>query len=280
VIQAFDFRDASDVSYPATGGRGVATVPANVSRYTGDSVTGGACLRIGIPASSGSDPGSWKCYLDSDWNALSMTQAQTVGMGATEFFIQYRIKFPSSWLVLASGTDGEGKKCSIISTGFNSNVNFEHVIQDMGCRNIVQAYHRTPNYEQFLTAYGGSDYKIQNSIASPYCLYSTSGSDYPNCWHFTPDVWMCFYQRIKVATYGGSSGNIYDLYAWKPGDSGYTQLMSYTGQTVGSEQDYPNGFNGLWLLPYTSGRTSSTVDSYVMYDQVIVSTSAIACPTA
>lgn len=284
VIQAFDFRDAADVSYPATGGRGVATVPANVSRYTGDGVTGGACLRIDIPASSGTDPGSWKCFLSSAWNALDITTPQYgVGLNTTAFYVQYRLKFDENWLVLASGSGGEGKKASIVSTAFTSNEPFEHVIQDIQALNIVRAYHQDgSSFVQFSSTVGGQiSYQNQVGVDPPtgdYCHYGT-GPTYPNCYRFTPNVWMCFLQRIEVPTYGGSSGNKYDLWAWKPGETGYTHLMSHTNYTVGSKGAYTQGFNGLWLTPYTSGRTSSTVNSYALYDQVIVSTSAIAVPT-
>jgi hypothetical protein len=285
VIQAFDFRDASDVSYPATGGRGVATVPANVSRYTGDGVTGGACLKIDIPASSGTDPGSWKCFLSSAWNSLDINNPQySVGLDTTAFYVQYRLKFDENWLVLASGSGGEGKKVGIVSTAFTSNEPFEHVIQDIEALNVVRAYHQDgSNFVQFTSTVGGQiSYQNQVGVDPPtgdYCHYGT-GPTYPNCYRFTPNVWMCFLQRIEVATYGGSSGNKYDLWAWKPGETGYTHLMSHTNYTVGGKGSYTQGFNGLWLTPYTSGRTSSTVDSYALYDQVIVSTSAIAVPAA
>jgi hypothetical protein len=213
-------------------------------------------------------------------------------MNSAEFFVQYRVKFPASWLVKAAGSSGEGKKVSIISSSFHSNTSFEHVIQDLSCRNIVQAYRQTDSiadaynsnnyqYEPFSEGYGAYDFKLQPSVGAStgrYCLYSTGGSGYPNCYRFTPDVWMCIYQRIRVATYGGTSGNEYDLFAWKPGEPGYTQLVGHRNYAIGGRGQYANGFNGLWLLPYTSGRTSSTVDSYVLYDQVVVSSKPIPCP--
>jgi len=277
-LQATDFRDSEEGLYlmgvrPPSG-------PGGVYRddIYGVALTGGKCLRIDYPKEAGSEPGTWKCFLNSDWNSLSINSPQTVGMGSTAFYVQYRVRFPSSWLVLANGTS-QGKKVSIVSSNYHSNTAFEHVIQNLFNRGIVHAYRQDGNgYPSFEESYAG-DYKLQNAIPSPYCLYSTKNSGLPNCYRFTPDVWMCLYMRIKVATYGGSTGNEWDLWAWKPGETGYTHLQSFRNYGVGSVGQYTNGFNGLHLLPYTTGRTSSSVDSHVLYDQVIVSLQPVACPT-
>ena len=284
-IQAIDFRESDQALFT----KGIATVPANVSRYTGDSVSGGACLRINVPAASGTDPGSWKCFLNGAWNGMDITQPQpSVGLNSTPFYVQYRVKFPPSWLLLAPGGDNQGKKVSIVSSNFHSNTPFEHVVQNVYNKGIVDAYHQdNDSFEDFYES-TAAGIKLQNAVGSAsgeYCLYGT-GPDYPNCYRFTPDVWMCLYMRIKVAVYGGvqsnpPAGNEFDLWAWKPGESGYSHLISKRNYAVGGKDIYTNGFNGLWLTPYTSQRYANTftVDSHVLYDQVIVSLQPIACPS-
>jgi hypothetical protein len=281
-IRYTDFRDSEIALFNKGKVTGTA-YPERVTRDTsGVALTGGACLRIDIPMSAAQDSGAWKCFLNSAWDSLSIDAAQpSVGMGSTAFYVQYRVRFPSSWLTLANGTT-TGKKVSIVSSNYNSNTPFEHVIQNIDNRGIVQAYRQDgSNYPPFEEALPPFDFKLQNMVGGApgeYCLYSGSPS-FNNCYRFTPDVWMCILMRIKATTYGGSSGNEWDLWAWKPGESGYTHLQSFRNYAVGGLGGYTNGFNGVHLLPYTTGRTSASEDSYVLYDQLIVSLSPIACPT-
>jgi len=62
--------------------------------------------------------------------------------------------------------------------------------------------------------------------------------------------------------------------------SGFSHLQSFGNFQVGGVAVWPLGHNGLWLLPYDTTRRSADFDTYVLYDQVIVSTQPIPCPTA
>jgi len=281
-LQATDFRD-SEVALYEKGVRQPSSGIGGVYRddLYGVALTGGKCVRVNYPKEAGTEAGTWKCFLDRAWNSLDINTVQTVGMGNRAFYVQFRVRFPPSWLAPSIGTN-EGKKVCIVSSNFHSNTTFEHVIQNLDNRGVVEAYHQdgqvtAVRFEEALPPY---DFNLQNMIPGPnYCRWTNGATSYPNCYLFTPDTWMCLYLRIRAGTYAGTAGNEWDLWAWKPGETGYTHLHKFRDYRIGGVGSYTNGFNGLHLLPYTSKRTSSSVDSYVLYDQVIVSAAPIACPT-
>ena len=140
----------------------------NVYRDASDGIsgTGGYCLRIDHPANVGDDPGAWMCTMNPSWTT------KTQGMGTTRFYIQYRLKIPTSRITLTA--NGGGWKNMNLATydpqnyynGSLSNVLFEHVLQDVEYRGVPHAYRRdaATNYTGFETLFGGANFRLQNAL--------------------------------------------------------------------------------------------------------------------
>lgn len=313
VIQAIEFSDvntynagvvpdqfAGDVSRPLTGG-----------------VTGGPHLRIDYPAVSGylGSVGSWKCYLDRQWDKTRInSEAYVKSVGLYDvlpsndrvIYVQVRFKIPQTWI-----PPGEaGHKVVIVSTAYHSSVNGEHTI----ARTVESAY---PNvvpmaYRRYIGAgneinagfetqvwdapYYGSGYDKQNAHVENsvrQCVWA--GATPPeawanNCYFYTPEKWMCIYLRIRygdtdsITTNGswyGTAGNQWDWWMWTPGETGYTHIQSYRDYALSdvARNGYMHGPNGMHFTPLDYGTQTHAEATYALYDQIIVSTQPIACPT-
>jgi hypothetical protein len=83
----------------------------------------------------------------------------------------------------------------------------------------------------------------------------------------------------RIADYGGAgTGNEIDIYVAFPGDTDWRHLYDNRNFRIGSDSALPNGINGVWFLPFDTGRTGAAFDTWQRYDQLIVSTQPIAVP--
>jgi hypothetical protein len=298
-----DFSGGSDFVLASTngghvfaGGMNPVTLTYVVKDET-DGLTNGCCLRIDTPSSVSVNSAAWMMPLSSSFTANS----DHFGAGVP-FWIQFRFKIPSSRLVLSNtGGNQYGWKFMNIaqysptdtdSQSF-SNTFAEHVLQDTDQLGIPQAYHRSvsgsfPPFDEFEASVSAT--LKQNVIdlggaAGPnrFCYRdpSTGFAATPACVFFPTDEWVTFQVRIKPTTYGGSTGNEFDLWMARRGASSWTHLITESGYEIGDPDSNGGGFagiNGLHLLTYESQRLNSTVDTHQKWDQIIVSLSEIAIP--
>jgi hypothetical protein len=309
VIQSTDFRSSELALY--TAGVFQDDTAYLISRDTsGVALTGGACLRFDIPAALGSGGSGggpdWRMPLNRSWSVSDYDVARPdLGMGNQAFFVQFRIRFPATYL--AQVRNGAGaliatqKKQAIISSIKNSNPGGPtHVLQNNEGFGVVNAYHydvngSSPPFHDYVPPF---DFDKQNAYKDPVtgarlCSWAaaTPGEVPPaTCYVFTPDVWMCLMVRLRTLTYGGTTGNEWDYWAWMPGEdtvrsdpilgaTRFSHIQSFRDYSVGSAASLAGGFNGIWFGPYDTTRSYADQDQHVLYDQMIVSTSPIACPT-
>jgi hypothetical protein len=296
VTAAYDFNGANDFVLATTNNGHVyagsmnPTVLGYIVKDTTDGLASGCCLRIDTPASVGANSATWMCSLNNAWTT------KTQGFGSTAFWIQFRFKIPSSRLTLTNcGGNQRGWKWANVAhysqidpaAQSASNRNDEHVLQDTNQYGFPQAYHRDVdgNFPAFNESYGGSNFKLQNSIDNGtglsdnnrYCLWN-SGSPSAGCWDWVADEWLTCMIRIKVGTYGGSAGNEFDMWVARRLATSWTHTHSFSNYSVGLPDEFTGGLNGLHLLTYETNRINSTVATHHKYAELIVSTQEIALP--
>lgn len=292
VTQAIRF----DVSTNATSYAHPDSGQPNVVQNPTGGILGDGCLRINVPASSGSNPGAWRVPFDSSWTTDSQ------GFGSADYYTQFRVKFgPNRWTTDPGASGGakianwsQYKQSSPGSS--QSHLNSEVVAQFLsqtesaliGYNDTASAGGQSSNIFDLVDYPQSGDINFQNSVDNGsgiadkfarYCLYQPGAPSNisAGCVRFVEGVWYTIYVHQKVVTPNGTTGNIFEMSYAGPDDTTYRPLVSLTNQLFGYDADAPNGNNGLWLLPYKTGRTSGS-ETYHEYDQVIVSTSPIACP--
>ena len=315
VTFASDFSGAADFTLASVnGGTGRVfalgmnpTELAQVTKDTTDGLTNGCCLKILKPASEGTGSCEWMFPLNSTWTANN----QSFGLGVP-FWIQFRFKIPPSRLVKSilnpSGSLQYAWKWMNIAQYSPTNTSSKSfansyaqiVLQDTDQLGVPQAYHRDPagSFPAFLG--GGTESSpagifktVQNSIdrgagvanhANRYCEVPGPNFDTasPGCEFWPTDEWMTFLLRILPASYTGAAGNQFDMWYARAGATTWTHLIHEVDFQLGDpNSNGPDGFTGLnggHFLTYESQRSSSTVDTYHKYDQVIVSLDEIPIP--
>lgn len=296
VTFATDFSGAGDFVLASTNGGHIfapgmnPTLLANVTKDTTEGLTNGCCLRITTPAAMGTNGASYMYPLNAAWTSNS----QSFGLN-TEWFISFRFKIPASRLVLTNcGGNQRGWKWMNLaqysptntSAQSFSNTTAEIVMQDTNALGIPQMYHQDGASFPPFQGFAGGQITLQPAIdkgsgfsgGNRYCQYP-GGT--PACMYFPTDEWVTFKIRYKIGTYNGSTGNEMDMWMARWQDSSWTQLFAERNFTLGDPNSSGGGFTGLnggHLLNYETNRINSTVDTYVLYDQLIVSTQDIALP--
>lgn len=301
VTFASDFSGPNDFVLASTNGGHVFATGMNapdlalVVKDLTDGITNGCCLRFDKPAATTKGATDWMFPLNSAWT----DNTQSFGVGS-EFWIQFRFKIPASRLVLADcGGNQRGWKWFNLAAysptntvaQSPSNIPCEIVLQDSDQSGMPQAYHQ--DGVSFPTFSGTSpddgEPLLQPAIdrgasffgPNRYCEYPAGGGG-TACFFWPVEEWMTFDMRVKVGTFGGSTGNEFDLWVARRGDTSRLQLIAARGFTLGIPDSGSGfgftGYNGGHLLNYETNRLSDSVDTQVKYDQVIVSTQAIALP--
>lgn len=292
VTQAIRFDLAANV----TNYRHIDGQEANIVQNATGGILGDGCLRINVPASSGSNPGAWRAPLNSAWTT------DTEGFGSADYYTQFRVKFgPNRWTTDPGASGGakianwsQYKQSSPNSS--QSHLNSEVVAQFLsqteavliGYNDTASAGGQSSNIFDLVDYPQSGDINFQNSVDNGsgvadkfarYCLYQPGqpSNISAGCVRFVENVWYTIYVHQKVVTPNGTTGNIFEMWYAGPTDTSYRPLVSLTNQLFGYDAEAPNGNNGIWLLPYKTGRTSGS-ETWHEYDQLIVSTSPIACP--
>lgn len=257
-----------------------------ITRDTSYFLSGNAHLKMRQPVGGAHAP-AWVHPLS---NAFTHTSD---GYGATEWWMQLRMKLSANRL---TPSDGGGFKIFIIGgydfdnfVNSNSHTGHEIVISTWDW-SIPWLYRETGNGElDFTDAFGGGgDLKLHsnsdNGIGLPnnlrFCLYSTAGDTppLPGCFFWPLDQVFTFLLRVKIQTYGGTTGNEIELKVHKAGMADYKNLYLNTGFQIGSDAKWPNGPNAIHLTLYDTGATSYSYEAVHQYLQVIVGRQFIPFP--
>jgi hypothetical protein len=290
VVKCVSFDSPSDLNGTYGSNSGVLTSSTAPSIDTSLKASGNGSLKFFIPAGNpGAAAGSYFTNFSDDL----MTQFGE----NSEFYVQYRVRMTPEFI--AAG----GFKTSIIGTGdqpgctastsaggqcYASCTTLEVVVQTNTygypmMYNSCGASAAHGPYDAFQTGIEGYDYLNQNARAAPYCTYhqTIAGTQFPptgNCFAHFPDEWMTFQVHIKTGP------RIGDIFA----DSHVDFWMAREGQPAEPVIDWgPYSLNAggledqkygkVWLLPY-SGTSPFPANSYVWYDELIISRNKIADP--
>jgi hypothetical protein len=272
--------DTASTFVQAGGRQGIHSSTSNGSFMTQDSKTArsGSSMKCIVPAQTGPDA----C------GSFVQGFGQTFGQGAT-FYIQYAQKIDAN--VLNQHPNGPGqtyfKQDIIASFEGGTCANKELTTYNVYDRGYPGMYSNCGADGLETALKGGDILKEQGdqSVAlgdradSGYnCHYQTQNNRPNSCANYPAGVWVTYYYKIQIGTWGTASSNIY---AWRalPGE-GYKEFIKQEKHTL-KNQEKGAGFNLIDLLNYYTGRDGGTAfgqTGATWYDELIVSTQPIAAP--
>jgi hypothetical protein len=318
VVRCVGFDDPSVLA--GTWGDESGSLPGSQTKPTLDGVvrlgTQGSSLHFRVGSSSANAGGSWFTNFSSD----RKTQFDS---GAT-FWVQWRQRFDATWVAMNLASYGNaGWKQAIIGAGDKPGCNstntvnvdngglctssctaLEVVVQNVNHRGFPVMYNsctgststqngRTPGgtsaYYPFEEPFGQYDFKLQNAMPAPYCLYSqgkVDGGYFPpkgNCFPYVADEWMTFKVKITVGqrTNDYFKGSHVDLWVAREGKPS-VHVFDWTWDLAAGPADKGLAFGKVWLLPYNTnngGNNNATVaEANTWYDELIVSGQEIPDP--
>lgn len=245
----------------------------------------GTYMRLAVPQYLPDQTAQWRRELSDAFNS------DDDSFGSTKFYVSYLVRMGPNRNTHVSSS--AGYKIMNIAGRQDSNTGHEIVINNpFGATNVLGAYRNwggcpggagacnfNDNDPDFLEA--GLD--NGSGIADPndrFCMDVGLGVPSDGCYLIPENRWMEIYLEIKIQTYGGSTGNTIDIYSMEEGHSARRHVWSRTNFGIGSDAEYPNGVNTLWLLGYDTDRTTSaaTFSTWMDYSNVVVSTAPIAVP--
>lgn len=281
VVRCIAFDSAADVTADPGFSTSTGMFAGPVTAPTLDSAvkaSGNSSLKFTIPAGSvGGGAGSF---------AINFSPDVSIQFGeGQEFYVQWRQRFSSEFI-----DPGAGWKQTIIGEGDRPGVpvysctQLEVVSQNSYRRGFAQMYHscglKDGNYEALYEPYGAYDFKLQNAMPSPYCLYSTQSTGYPGCFKYKPNQWMTFQVRIKIGTWYKNDGNYHRdsaIQMWIAEEGQPSQLV-HSWLAYDLANNNPDAKYGkIWLLPY-SGSDTFAQGGTTWYDELIISRNRIADP--
>lgn len=182
---------------------------------------------------------------------------------------------------------GDQSGCSSAGTPpcYSSCSDLETVTQNTGQRGYPQMYNsctgssQKPAFDGFYEVFGG-DFKMQNAMPSPYCLYN--GGSTTGCFIYYPSEWITFTVYVNVGTktsdYFASSH--VDLYAARE-NAASQQLLNWGPYPLAAGSSGNQKFGKLWLLPYHTNKDSAEVHTtdYTWYANPIIATELIPLTT-
>ena len=292
----------------------------NLTREVGSVASGSGALRIEIPDTDSSNSGNWRWYLKSDqsafgegdefyvqyrqyipkdmWNRVAedaVTPGLRAGGWKQSIISSYSASNQPNEMVIQN-TENRGFIQAYYQDGVASAVGFEEGLStpcnasnfayqpaiDAGTPASPSTCAESANRYGPLYDYGDSNELPDPSNTSgtaesqghPRSEAAVAGVTYP-----TNGGWITVLQRISVGTWDTNSSDV-DVWVAQDGED-YVKIIGATNIKLGDPSP-EGGYNALWLLPYETNRKVSTkgADTFVLYDEVIVSTQSIAAPVA
>jgi hypothetical protein len=259
--------------------------------------SGASSLRFTIPSNSGANAsGAYFTNFSAD---LSVQFGQ-----GEEFYYQWRQRFSAEFLSTVY-EGGGGWKQSIVGEGdrpgqkpASSCTQLEIVTQNTLQRGFPQLYHscggKDGNYEPILESVPPEgvpyDFKLQNAMPAPYCLYSqgrTSPVTYfpptGNCFGYAPNEWMTFQLHVKIGTWYKNDRNYHRdslIELWVAREGRPSQTVIRYGNYDLANADPSMKYGKIWLLPYHTGKSPAQKhpEAYTWFDDLIISRAKIRDP--
>lgn len=301
VLRCIGFDSPSDITGIWGNNTGVFPGTAVPSLDSSVRASGNSSLKFTIPAqSSANSSGSYFANFSTD---LSTQFGEN-----SEFYIQWRQRFSPEFLS-SKYQGGEGWKQTIVGTGdipgctpssgtascSTSCSSLEIVTLNTYQRNFPEMYQSCTGstshgaYNPFEERFAGYDFKLQNAMSAPYCLYSqgqTSPQTYfppsGNCFAYFPDEWMTFQIHVKTGPRVNDEFTNSFVQLWVARDGQPSQLVinwgPYNLSAGSASADHKYG--KVWLLPYNTGKDATVTypTAYTWYDELVISTKKIQDP--
>jgi len=286
VVRCFGFDSPSEVAPYIHSGASTPVVDTSVK------ASGAGSLRMTIPSNSAANTsGGFSMNFTPFSRNLSTTDPYPVQFGEGEaFYVQWRQRFSPEFLAVHYAGGG-GWKQAIIGEGDRTRVpaysctQLEIVTQNTYQRGFPQMYHscggKDGRYEPLEEPLPPYDFKLQNAIASPFCLYSLP--QVPPCVGYKPNQWMTFQVHVQVGTWYKNDRNYHQdstIQLWVAAEGQPSQLVirrrGYDIANVNPAAKYGK----VWLLPYHTGKDPAQAHAVgqVWYDELIVSKTRIPDP--
>jgi len=287
------FDQASDISNTQWGANtGIDTSAPGVPVLDSSvKASGNSSIKFTIPSNSGAN--SSGVY----WANFSTDLLTQFGENS-DFYVQWRQRFSPEFLTTIY-QGGGGWKQAIIGTGdkpgcttsnsancSSSCTTLEVVTQNTYQRGFPQMYNSCTGsashgaYAGFEEPFGSYDFKLQNAMPSPYCLYSQLGSANNNCFRYFPNEWMTFQVHIHTGNFVTNEWQNSHVDMWVAREGQASQQVFNYGPTALSAGTQGELFGKVWLLPYDTGKdpSQSHPTAYTWYDELIISRTRIPDP--
>jgi len=201
---------------------------------------------------------------------------QTFAQNST-FYVQFRQRFSPEFLTNKWGGTTYWKQ-EIFSSDQSTCGNIELTTINANMKGWPEMYSAC-GQDLFDVATGSSDYLLEqgDTATTGYnCHYQNPTAD--SCFMYPANAWVTFYYKVQIGTWGQPNSNIQ---AWValPGQP-YKQWINIKNHTLNSDPGLP-AYNTVTLLPYMTGKDASVnggPTAYTWYDELVVSTTAIAAP--
>jgi hypothetical protein len=314
VLRCIGFDQASDIAGAYGENSGIMAGKDHAPELdTGTAASGNSSLRFTVSSTTADSGGSYFTNFSDDL----LTQID----GGGEFYVQWRQRFSQQYVSMNLDTYGNGGwKQVIIGSGdrpgctksmsitidnggycSSSCTALETNVQDTNFRGFPQMYNScsgssstqngtspggTPPYNPFEEPFGTYDFKLQNAMPAPYCLYSQGAtkSYFPpsgNCFGYFADEWMTFKVHIKV---GARTADYFkdshvDLWVAREGQPAVHVFDWGPYDLAAGDPMQHLTFGKVWLLSYDTNKGTPGIAvpiAQTWYDELIVSSQDIA----
>ena len=291
VVRCVDFDTPADIAGGYSSNSGIFPGDAVPQIDTAVKASGTGSLKFTVPSNSSAN--SSGSYFTNFSNDLSVQFGEN-----SDFFVQWRQRFSPEFLNVAFAGGG-GWKQAILGTGDKPGVlstscsPLEVVTQNTYHRGFPQMYNSCSGstshgpYDAFEQPFNSYDFKLENAMPAPYCLYSqgASSSYFPpkgNCFGYVSNEWLTFQVEVKTGPRVNDEFTNSHVRLWIARQGQASQLViDYGPYNLSAGPSSENQkFGKVWLLPYNTSKSASTSypTAYIWYDDLIISTQKIADP--
>jgi hypothetical protein len=307
VIKCVAFDSSSDLAGVYGNPSGI--IPGTSTTPQIDSTlkaSGAGSLKFTIPSNSGSNAAG--TYFTNFSNDL-MTQFGE----NSDFYIQWRQRFSPEMIGIIFQATGGGKaswkqaiigagdqsgctpyggpcysSCSDLEVTTTNNTWDQFPVMYNSCSGSTHHGPYDGFYQPFSSPWNGANFKLENGMPPPYCLYDNQGqSRLPptgNCFPYVANEWMTFQVHIHTGPRVNDefTNSHVDLWGAREGQPSQ-QLLNWGPYylTAGAPAK-DEKFGKIWLLPYMTNKDGSQAHAtaYTWYDELIISTSKILDPNS
>ena len=238
-------------------------------------------LRINVPKEFGTPALAW---------TKSLPYAQQFDANS-EMWVQFEVKWDTGMLTPSNG--GGGIKFFTVDEGIQPD-GFNPGSCDNGGKYPMQGqivghtsnrltapfptlYSICNVYEGLYEPLPDGDVWLENQV--PNCTYRLVNAGKDSCFPLQADVWYTFTLRVKIGTWSptdsdadraGHRDSQVDFWVSRAGLPAPVHLVSQNNYALVNYSPGQARYGKIWLLPYDTGRTSSSVDGRVWYRNVLM----------